>query len=84
MEILLCCGAVIIAGLLGTFIGIFIGTDRMRKAIETSSVGNLRIDRSDPDEPPKAFWEVIGSIESISKKNFVILKVINESYLSRD
>ena len=84
MEILVYCGSIIITGLLGLFIGIFIGTERMRKAIETSSVGNLRIDRSDPDEPPKAFWEVIGSIESISKKNFVILKVINESYLSRD
>lgn len=84
MEILVYCGSIIITGLLGLFIGIFIGTERMRKAIETSSAGNLRIDRSDPDEPPKTFWEVVGSIESISKKNFIILKVINESYLSRD
>lgn len=78
-------GFVLIAGVaIGIVIGIFIGMERMRKAVEEQSVGNLRIDRSEPDERPKAFWEVKGSVESIAKKKFVILKVIDESYLSRD
>lgn len=71
---------------IGVAIGIFVGIDRMRKAIEEGSVGDLRIDRSEADEPPRPCLEVYkgNSIESISQKNFVILKVVNESYLSRD
>lgn len=71
---------------IGVFVGIFIGTDRMRKAIEAGSVGDLRIDRSEPDEPPKPCLEVYkgNTIDSIAQKKFVILKVINENYLSRN
>ena len=65
--------------------GILIGTNRMRKAIEEGSVGHLRIDRSEVDEAPKAFLEIVGTtIEAISHKEFVILKVVNANYLSRD
>lgn len=75
----------VVAILAGLFIGIFIGVGRMKKSIEEQSVGHLRIDRSEPDEPPRPFLEVVGyTIESISKKDFVILKVINENYISRD
>ena len=75
----------VVAILAGLFIGIFVGVGRMKKSIEEQSVGHLRIDRSEPDEPPRPFLEVVGStIESISKKDFVILKVINENYISRD
>lgn len=70
---------------ISVLIGIFIGVSRMKKAIEERSVGHLRIDRSEPDERPKAFLEIMGTtIDSISKKNYVVLKVINEDYLSRD
>lgn len=71
---------------IGVFIGILIGTGRMRKAVNERSVGDLRIDRSEEDEPPKPYLEIYkgNSIDSISQKKFVILKVINESYLSRD
>ena len=71
---------------IGVLIGVFIGTDRMRKAIEEGSVGDLRIDRSEPDEPPRPCLEVYkgNTIDSIAQKKFVILKVINENYLSRD
>lgn len=69
---------------IGLIIGVFIGTDRMRKVIESQSIGHLRIDHSEPDEPPRPFLEVTkgASIESIARENFVILKVINENYLS--
>ena len=47
-------GFVLIAGVaIGIVIGIFIGMERIRKAVEEQSVGNLRIDRSEPDERPK-------------------------------
>lgn len=86
MEYLVMGLALIVAVGVGVLIGIFIGTDRMRKAIEAESVGDLRIDRSEPDEPPRPCLEVYkgNTIESISQKKFVILKIINESYLSRD
>lgn len=80
-------GLVLIVAIgVGIFIGILIGTGRMRKAVGEQSVGDLRIDRSDPDEPPRPYLEIYkgNSIESISRKKFVFLKIINESYLSRD
>lgn len=80
-------GSILLAAIgVGTLVGIFIGTDRMRKAIEQGSVGDLRIDRSIPDEPPRPCLEIYkgNTIESISKQKFVILKVLNEDYLSRD
>lgn len=86
MEFLV--GAIVLLSgiLIGTFIGVFIGMERMRKAIEEQSVGHLRIDRSEPDEPPKPFLEVNSgtTIESISHREFVILKVDNTSYLSHN
>ena len=70
---------------IGILVGIFIGTERMRKAVEDQSVGNLRIDQSEPDEPPRPFLEVKGTnLDAISNKKFIILKVINENYLPRD
>ena len=65
--------ATVVGLAIGSIIGIFIGVGRIRKAIEKQSVGNLRIDRSEPDIPPRAFWEVVGSIESISKMKFFLV-----------
>ena len=85
MEVLAIVLIAVFIAVLGVFAGILIGTNRMKKAIESGSVGHLRIDRSEDDEPPKAFLEIVGTtIEAISRKEFVILKVINEDYLSRD
>lgn len=76
---------VLVVGLLvGITIGVFLNMRRMRKSIEDASVGYLRIDRSEPDEPPRPFLEVKdATIESISRKKFVMLKVINENYISQ-
>lgn len=69
--------------IIGVPVGIFIGMERMRKAVERRSVGNLRIDRSEPDEPPRPFLEVTGAtIETIAREEFIILKVVNENYIS--
>jgi hypothetical protein len=76
---------VLLGVLVGIAIGIFIGVDRMKTGIEDCSVGHLRIDRSEPDEAPRPFLEITtGSIESIARKEYIVLKVINENYLSRD
>lgn len=85
MEVLAIILVLLIVITVSLFAGILIGTNRMRKAIEDGSVGHLRIDRSEEDEPPKPFLEIVDStIEAISRKDFVILKVINENYISRD
>lgn len=85
MEILALGIAMLVGVLIGVFIGMFIGMERMRKAVEDGSVGNLRIDRSEPDEPPRPFLEVKdATIETIAQKKFVMLKVINENYLSQN
>lgn len=65
--------------------GVFVGVRRMQKAFENSSVGHLRIDRSEPDEPPRPFLEIRKgiTIDDIAEKNVVMLGVINESYISQ-
>ena len=83
MDLVFIIGVAILGIVVAFFVGVLVGTDTMRKAIEESSVGHLRIDRSEPDEPPKPFLEVTrGTIETIAEKDFVMLKVINESYIS--
>lgn len=85
MEYLALGIALLIGIAIGIFVGIFIGIGRMKKSIKDQSVGHLRIDRSEPDEPARPFLELQGAtIESISKKKFIMLKVVNENYLSRD
>lgn len=86
MEYLAYVIVLVVGVLIGIVIGIFISTDRMRKAVEQGSVGDLRIDRSEPNEPPRPCLEVYkgNTIDSIAQKKFVILKINNESYLSRD
>lgn len=85
MQYLFICVAISITLGLGFLAGIFTTMGRMRKAIEKQSVGHLRIDRSEPNEPPRPFLELRGAtIETVAQEKFVILKVINENYLSRD
>ena len=78
--------ATILGVLIGLAIGLYIGVNRMQKAVENNSVGDLRIDRSIPDDPPRPCLEIYAgnTIDSISQKKFVILKVINKNYLPRD
>ena len=78
--------ATMLGVLIGLAIGLYIGISRMQKAIENNSVGDLRIDRSILDDPPRPCLEIYAgnTIDSISQKKFVILKVINKNYLPRD
>lgn len=86
MEVLAVGIAFVIGSALGIIVGIFIGTDRMRKAIEKSSVGRLRIDHSEPDEPTRMFTELKGVTPDMiaQQHKFVLFEVVNEDYLSHD
>lgn len=77
---------VLLIGGISFFTGILVGTNRMEKAIEDSSVGWLRIDRSEEDELPRPFLEVRKgvTIDDIAQKKVVMLGVINESYISQN
>lgn len=85
MEYLALGIALVVGIAIGVFIGIFVGMARMNRAVQEQSVGYLRIDRSEPDEPARPFLELQGAtIDSISRKKFIMLKVVNKNYLSRD
>ena len=67
--------------LIGLIIGLVVG-----RVISTGkTMGRLRIDHSEPDEPARLFLELKGvTPDMIAKYKFVMFEVINESYLSRD
>lgn len=67
--------------LIGLIIGLVVG-----RVISTGkTMGRLRIDHSEPDEPARMFLELKGvTPDMIAKYKFVMFEVINESYLSRD
>lgn len=67
--------------LIGVVIGLIVG----RVILTGKTMGRLRIDRSEPDEPARLFLELKGvTPDMIAKHKFVMFEVINESYLSRD
>ena len=86
MEFLVGGIALVVGVVIGVFIGILIGTDRMRKAIEKCSVGRLRIDHSESDEPTRMFTELKGVTPDMiaQQHKFVLFEVINEDYLSQN
>lgn len=63
--------------------GFLIGMGVVLIAYRTYFVGALRIDRSDPSEPPYIFLELDKGVGDISRKKNVILKVKNENYISQ-
>ena len=67
--------------LIGVIIGLVVG-----RVISTGkTMGRLRVDHSEPDEPARLFLELTGvTPDMIAKYKFVMFEVINESYLSRD
>ena len=77
MEVLACC----VAFLIGAIVGIIV----CRIAATSKTVGRLRIDHSETEEPAKLFLELKGvTPDMISHHKLVTFEVINESYLSRD
>lgn len=77
MEILACC----VAFLIGAIVGLLV----CRLSATRKTMGRLRIDHSEPDEPARMFLELKGvTPDMIAHHKFVMFEVINESYISRD
>ena len=67
------------------FIGVIVGLLVCRFSTTRKTMGRLRIDHSEPDEPTRMFLELKGvTPDMIAHHKFVMFEVINESYLSRD
>lgn len=66
--------------LLGIAIGMVVANLRYVRL----KVGTLRVDRSDPDEPPYLFLELNKNVGDITSKPYVVLKVSDKNYISRD
>ena len=48
------------------------------------SIGTLRIDQSDPTEPPYLFLDLDKPVESIIKEKYVLFRVIKKNFISQD
>ena len=67
------------------FIGAIVGLLVCRFSTTRKTMGRLRIDHSEPDEPTRMFLELKGGTpDMIAHHKFVRFEVIYESYLSRD
>lgn len=81
MDILACGIAFAIGIIVGTIIILPISKSQTR----AQTMGWLRIDHSEPDEPTRMFVELKGvTPDMIAQHKFVMFEVIDESYLSRD
>ena len=77
MEILACC----VTFRIGAIVGLLV----CRLSTTRETMGRLRIDHSEPDEPARMFLELKGvTPDMIAHHKFVMFEVINESYISRD
>lgn len=46
-------------------------------------VGDLRIDRSDPEEPPYVFLELAVPPETLEHESYITMRVVKKNYLSQ-
>ena len=65
-------------------IGMFVGCIFTCFIFRLFVVGNLRVDRSDPNDVPYLFLELKKAVESVSSKKYVIFKVVNENFISHE
>lgn len=71
--------------LLACLTGIVVGVERIKDGIKRRTMGVLRIDHSEPDEPAKMFIELKDvTPDMIANDKFVIFEVVNESYISHE
>lgn len=65
-------------------LGLVAGGIAMTAIYRVKRIGTLRLDASDPYEPPYMFLELRKDIGNIWNKKYVILDVNNESYISQN
>ena len=64
-------------------VGVIVGSVSTQLILWTKRVGNLRVDTSDPDGP-YLFLELTKGLESVTKKDIVVLKVRKENLISQE
>lgn len=68
---------IVIAVIVGAIIGVFVTL----LIFSTISAGNLRVDRSIPEDDPYLFLELTKSVSTVLEKKFVVLKVRVEDFI---
>lgn len=63
----------------GVIIGIVKGFALDRK----SCIGTIRIDRSDPYDPPYIFLELTEDLNSVESKRYAFVRISNKNYTSQ-
>lgn len=48
------------------------------------SIGTLRVDQSDPTEPPYLFLELDKPVENIVKEKYVLFRVSKKNFISQE
>ena len=48
------------------------------------SIGTLRVDQSDPTEPPYLFLELDKPVENVIAKKYVLFKVSKKNFISQE
>ena len=67
----------------GIVLGIIIGAMAAQLKIHKAKVGVLRVDNSDPDDT-YMFLELSKGVGDVSTKQYVVLEVSTESYISQE
>lgn len=67
-----------------TIIGFGIGFISACIGVLRLKIGTLKIDRSDPTEPPYMFLEISKGVGDVSNRKYVLLDVRNENYISQE
>ena len=65
-------------------LGFMVGIVFFLICLVVRSVGTLRVDQSDPTEPPYLFLELDKPVENIIKEKYVLFKVIKKNFISQD
>jgi hypothetical protein len=68
--------------ILAFVLGVFVGLVMAKSIFKPKVAGNLRIDRSEPDEPPLMFLECTNA--SYLKNKYITFEVIEKNYISQE
>jgi hypothetical protein len=64
----------------GTVIGFVVA----KLTARPKTIGNLRVDQSEPDENPYLFLELERDVAAVRKSKYVLMKVVDKNYLPRN
>jgi hypothetical protein len=71
--------------LIGLLLGSAIGLIAARRMFRPKALGVIRVDNSDPTEPPYLFLELDpqAQVEDIGKHEYVVFQVLVKNYISQ-